>query len=88
MIAKARLYLTLDRKRIVPANSKEAAYLFAAPGQEIPDDLAKRYGLTDEAPPAPSPSPVAEERETRVLTPTKRGPGRPRQHDSGSTGSR
>ena len=42
-----RLALTDDKARVVPYDSKEARYLFAAPGQEFRDALAEKYGLID-----------------------------------------
>ena len=39
------LALTADKKKVVEAKSKEARYFFAEKGQEIPDALAKKYGL-------------------------------------------
>lgn len=42
-----RLYLTADRKRVVPAGDKKAASLYAVPGDEIPQSAADRFGLVD-----------------------------------------
>lgn len=47
MIAKERLYLTADKKRVVAARDKNAAFLYAAIGDEIPDSAAKQFGLVD-----------------------------------------
>ena len=47
MKAKVRMALTADLKRVVPYESGDARYLFAAPGQEIPKALAKKYGIID-----------------------------------------
>ena len=47
MKAKRRLALTADKTRVVPYESTAAAFLFAAPGQEIPKALAEKYGLVD-----------------------------------------
>lgn len=46
-IAKKRLYLNANKTRIVDENSPEAAFLLAAIGQELPDDVALRYGLLE-----------------------------------------
>ena len=42
-----RLYLTKDRKKAVPAGHKDAAALYAVPGDEIPQSAADRFGLVD-----------------------------------------
>ena len=47
MIAKERLYLTADKKRVVAARDKNAAFLYAAIGDEIPESAAKQFGLVD-----------------------------------------
>ena len=51
------LWLTADRDRVVEEGDPEAAYLLGTAGKEIPDDEAKRLGLsgkskTSEAAPA------------------------------------
>ena len=48
MIVKERLYLTADRKTVVKDGDKKAAFLFAAAGQEMPDNVARQYGLLKE----------------------------------------
>jgi len=50
MMVTERLALTEDGSRVVPYDSPEARFLFAAPGQEIPDALAQKYGLLDPLP--------------------------------------
>ncbi len=61
MKIKQRLALVEDKSRLVPYDSKEARFLFAAPDQEVPDALAEKYGLIDgmlpesEKPEAPVP---------------------------------
>lgn len=47
MVAKERLYLTKDKGRLVGEGDKRAAFLYAAVGDEVPDDAAKRFGLAD-----------------------------------------
>lgn len=44
-----RLYLTKDRKALVPAGHKNAATLYAVPGDEIPQSAADRFKLVDGA---------------------------------------
>ncbi|WPZ06583.1 hypothetical protein [Pelagerythrobacter marinus] len=44
-----RLYLTADRKRVVPQGHKDAATLYASPGDEIPQSAAAMFGLVDGA---------------------------------------
>lgn len=47
MEAKARLFLNADRDKLLPEGHEEAAFLYAAPGDEIPDEAAERFGLVD-----------------------------------------
>ena len=42
-----RLYLTADRKTVVKADDDRAVHIFAAAGQTITDDVARRYGLLE-----------------------------------------
>jgi sRNA-binding protein len=46
-IARMRLCLTADRAALVPHGHQDAALLYAAIGDEIPDDAAERFGLVD-----------------------------------------
>ncbi|MBZ0164572.1 MAG: hypothetical protein K8H74_17900 [Notoacmeibacter sp.] len=47
MKAQERLWLTADRKRLVPDGHSDAAFLYAAPGDEIPASAAEMFGLVD-----------------------------------------
>ena len=47
MICKLRLYLTADKAKAVPEGHKDAATLYASPGDEIPASAAERFGLKD-----------------------------------------
>ncbi|MEP4423000.1 MAG: hypothetical protein ABJ354_16275, partial [Nitratireductor sp.] len=47
MQAQERLFLTADKKRLVAAGDKRAAFLYAAPGDEIPNSAAEMFGLKD-----------------------------------------
>ncbi|SCW61726.1 hypothetical protein SAMN02927924_01690 [Sphingobium faniae] len=47
MFAKQRLYLTADRSALVAEGNAAAAFLYAAPGDEIPESAARRFGLVD-----------------------------------------
>jgi len=47
MIAKERLYLTADKKRLVGEGDTRAAFLYATPGDEIPDSAAELFKLVD-----------------------------------------
>lgn len=47
MLARERLYLTADRDRLVRTGDPKAAFLYASPGDEIPDTAAARFGLAD-----------------------------------------
>lgn len=45
LTVKQRLYLTADGKRLVPEGDPKAATLYAAPGDEISDEAAERFGV-------------------------------------------
>lgn len=45
MIAEERLFLTADKDAVVPESDPRAAFLFAAPGDEISDEDAETFGL-------------------------------------------
>ncbi|AEQ50758.1 helix-hairpin-helix domain-containing protein [Pelagibacterium halotolerans] len=47
MKAAERIYLNADKSRAVPEGHKDAAFLYAAIGDEIPDSAAEKYRLTD-----------------------------------------
>lgn len=47
MKAKARLYLTADKSRLVHAGDRRAASLYCTPGDEIPDSAVARFGIVD-----------------------------------------
>lgn len=47
MQAKERLFLNADKTRLVKDGDKHAAYLYAVPGDEIPESAAKKFGLVD-----------------------------------------
>lgn len=47
VIASKRLWLTADRNRVVKEGDREAAFLLAAVGQEIPRAEAERLGLVE-----------------------------------------
>lgn len=47
MLARERLYLTADRKALVAEGDKRGAFLYAAPGDEIPKAAAEQFGLED-----------------------------------------
>ena len=42
---RQRWWLTAARDRLVPDGDPAARYLFAAPGQTVPEAVAARYGL-------------------------------------------
>lgn len=48
MIAKERLYLTADKTTVVKEGDARAAYLLIAKGQEISQNVLRRYGLSSE----------------------------------------
>ncbi len=47
MQAKERLFLNADKTRLVKDGDKHAAFLYAVPGDEIPESAAKKFGLVD-----------------------------------------
>lgn len=47
MFAKEKLYLTAERTTLVKAGDPRAAFLYCAPGDEIPQSAAEKFGLVD-----------------------------------------
>lgn len=47
MQCQQRLYQTADRTKLVHEGDPKAAFLYATPGDEIPDNAAERYGLKE-----------------------------------------
>jgi hypothetical protein len=47
MKCKERLYLTADSKKLVPEGHKDAALLYAVPGDEIPETAVELFKLVD-----------------------------------------
>lgn len=47
MIATARLFLVADKSRVVAEGDEDAAFLYCAPGDEIPEQAAELFGLVD-----------------------------------------
>lgn len=45
--AQERLYLTADKGRVVREGDPKAAFLYAALGDEIPENAAEKFGLVD-----------------------------------------
>lgn len=45
MIATEKLWITADRKKVVKDGDKKARFLLCVPGQTIPKDVVKKYGL-------------------------------------------
>lgn len=68
MIAKERIYLNAERTKALPEGHKDAAFLYATPGDEIPESAVELLGLVDggfaagepapKSPPKPKASPV------------------------------
>ena len=54
MNARERLYLNADRTQILPDGHVDAAFLYAVPGDEIPQSAADKFGLVDGRLPAPA----------------------------------
>lgn len=49
MICTQRLYLTADKQKLVAEGDPAAAFFYAAPGHEIPAEMAEKFGLVDGA---------------------------------------
>jgi len=49
MQARERLFITADKKRLVKEGDPKGAFLYAAPGDEIPESAATMFGLVDGA---------------------------------------
>ena len=47
MHAKERLYITADKMRLVAEGDPAGAFLYAAPGDTIPDSAVEMFGLID-----------------------------------------
>ncbi|RVG08814.1 hypothetical protein CN234_16815 [Sinorhizobium meliloti] len=47
MQAKERLFLNADKTKLVKDGDKHAAFLYAVPGDEIPESAASKFGLVD-----------------------------------------
>lgn len=47
MICTQRLFHTADKSKVVAEGDKAAAFLYAVPGDEIPQSAVERYGLAD-----------------------------------------
>lgn len=47
LVASADLFLAEDQKTLVEANNPRASHLLARAGQEIPQRVAERFGLTE-----------------------------------------
>ena len=47
MQAQERLYLTEKRDKLVGEGDKRARFLYAIPGDEIPNDAAEKFGLKE-----------------------------------------
>lgn len=48
--APRRLYVTEDRKHLAEEGSEKAAYLLAPEGGDIPEPIARKYGLIKDMP--------------------------------------
>lgn len=47
MEAKERLYITADKKRLVAEGDPAGAFLYAAPGDTVPESAAAMFGLVE-----------------------------------------
>ena len=81
MHAQERIYLTADKTMAVAAGDSQAAFLYATPGDEIPQSAADVLGIVDgkvkgkvKAEPQPSvPTVVKAGREVKAKSPAKSG---------------
>ena len=60
-VSKERLYLTIDRDKVVPEGDPDAAFLLAGEGGVIAEAEARRYGLLDQVEPEPDRSALMRE---------------------------
>lgn len=49
VIARQRLFLNADKTKCVAEGDTEGAFLYVAPGDEIPEDAHEKFGLEDGA---------------------------------------
>ncbi len=49
VIARQRLFLNADKTKLVAEGDTEGAFLYVAPGDEIPEDAHELFGLEDGA---------------------------------------
>jgi hypothetical protein len=49
VIARQRLFLNADKTKLVGEGDTEGAFLYVAPGDEIPEDAHEKFGLKDGA---------------------------------------
>lgn len=49
VIARQRLFLNADKTKLVAEGDTEGAFLYVAPGDEIPEDAHEKFGLKDGA---------------------------------------
>lgn len=47
MKATERLFFNADKSKVVAEGDPDAAFLYAAPGDEIPDSACEKFGLAD-----------------------------------------
>lgn len=49
VICSQKLFLTADKEAVVAEGDDRAAFLYATPGDEIPAEMAQKFGLVDGA---------------------------------------
>lgn len=64
VIARQRLFLNADKTKLVAEGDTEGAFLYVAPGDEIPEDAHDLFGLEDGALPGFEPADPGEIEET------------------------
>jgi hypothetical protein len=69
VIAAQQLFLTADKQALVGEGDARAAFLYAAQGDEIPPEMAEKFGLVGGALPRPAAGNKAERAEKAAPAP-------------------
>jgi enoyl-CoA hydratase/carnithine racemase len=77
VIAAQRLWLTADKEAVVADGDERAASLYAAEGDEIPAEMAEKFGLVDGALPEGDAEPKAPAKKKAQTKPAPTGETKP-----------
>lgn len=77
VIAAQRLYLTADKEAVVAEGDERAAFLYANAGDEIPAQMAEKFGLVDGALPEGEAKPEAPAKKKAETKPAAAGETKP-----------